>query len=443
MVKPIDSHNEYIYTNSSNNGAGAVSSSKGYIEIVQQNGEENAGLYGKALSLSSSKKAKPYQMGLRQGNTRIIGTNQVLMNGNGFGYTAIQIGNTVINLPSASSNNNSYNSQHYDENYVGSSRQDRRGDCYFLSTINAIRNTKGGQKLLNNNCKRNNNGSFTVVLPGANLIRQSYARQGLKCEVTGTYTISREAMEKACKSNKYSEGDLKVIAFELAMEAFRAEMYITNKENGNKKFDVTTAEGDNISFNHANEGDILSSGVTWMATFILTGSKSNVYDGGNERYNKVPPYQDGKYGYITREEMARRTGADISIYKGAETQLTYNYTTKEKAIDEMLTKYQGKEDQFAMTFSVKTYNAKTKKYGAHALTVMKITNDTIYVSNPWHPDKIEPIPRNEFIKMIYQYQAVNIPNNDAQQGSSGNSGHISNQTLSNLNNAISSFLRKK
>ena len=50
------------------------------------------------------------------------------------------------------------------------------------------------------------------------------------------------------------------------------------------------------------------------------------------------------------------------------------------------------------------------------MTIVKITKNIVYIANPWHPDKIEPIPRHEFIKMAILITATPIkssttPNN--------------------------------
>lgn len=43
----------------------------------------------------------------------------------------------------------------------------------------------------------NNDGSYTVTLPGALIIKQKYKTKGLPCHVTGRYHISKAALEKA------------------------------------------------------------------------------------------------------------------------------------------------------------------------------------------------------------------------------------------------------
>lgn len=342
-----------------------------------------------------------YKLGPRSGNTRIIDTDSVLVK-NPRNRTGINSPNN--NSPAPYSNTT--------DGFIGDSRQARRGDCYFLAEINAIRNTKEGQEFLQKNCKKNKDGSYTITLPGADKIRQEYARRGLPCEVTGSYTISAEALQKAGKSDAYSKGDLEVVAFELAMEAYRAEMSVTVGKNGKNGVKPTDAENQVNFTGFGKDGDILSSGQMYDSGFLLTGNKSEVFSSNKKRYQNVKPYQDGRYGYITREEMARRTGADVSMYENKKGTVkagiseVSHYTQNEQAINSMLSKYEGKEGDYAITFGVRVAqkgpDGTTKAGDGHALNVLKITKDTVYVANPWHPDKIEPIPRSEFIKMTTQ-----------------------------------------
>lgn len=384
-------------------------------------------------------KGNKYKLGHRRNNTRYIGTDSIQG-----GKLNFQIRNGRI---VATPNSGPVTSHSSADGYIGDSNQYHRGDCYFLAELNAIRNTKGGQKLLQQNCKLNPDGSYTITMPGAKKIREEYKKRGLPCDVTGTYTISKEAMEKARKSDKYSKGDMDVVAYEIAMEAYRAEMFLTVRKNG--KGDFKTAEG-NVTFSSfGKNGDVLSSGQCYDAGFILTGQKSNVFRATNKRYNKVKPYTDGKYGYITREQMAKRTGADISMYKSKGLVRTgvsevNHYTQNEQAINSMLNQYEGKEGEYALSVSVRVAkkgpDGVTQAGGGHALTIMKITGDTVYVANPWHPNKIEPIPRTEFIKMTTGMSAM--PVKKSPTTNNHHNGQTSSTTFS-LSNIMNLIKRKK
>ena len=132
--------------------------------------------------------------------------------------------------------------------------------------------------------------------------------------------------------------------------------------------------------------------------------------------------------------MAQRTNADISMYeKGISTNEVSSYTYNENHINSMLTKYQNKENDYAITFAVRVAengpDGETKAGGGHALSVLKITNYTVYVSNPWHPDKVEPIPRKDFIKMATKLVVHPVPDSKPDQTNQ-------NINLTNIINAI-------
>lgn len=376
------------------------------------------------------KKTYSFRLGERQGNTRIVDQASVSIEISSIMFA--KLNGIASNRPNIIDN---FAHPSGNDGVIGASRQGKRGDCFFLAEINAIRNTAGGQKILNSNIKRNN-GTITITLPGAVKIRQEYAKKGLKCEVTGTYTITKEAIAKAEKlaGKSFSKDDMDVVCYEIAMECFRAEMVKTNKLNGNKENSGNfTVEG---AVSHLASRDYMDGGFTYDAGFILTGEKSDVYVNG-KKYKNAQRYSDGQYGYITKEQMLKQTtfahagahakGISEINHLGKEEQDLYN----------MLDKYKGHENEYALTCSVRVSkdgpDGTTKEDGAHAITIVKITDDTVYVSNPWHPDKIEPIPRKEFVKMAYSMSAMHVPKPQTSQN-----GHNSTQILNLVMGKLSS-----
>lgn len=388
-------------------------------------------------------KAKPqrqwdYELGPREGNTRIITPDSVATVNSNSSVSPTQrqemgnVLNYLRNHHNPSSNNNprinSNGNTNVADGYIGSSQQARfRGNCYFLAEVNAIRNLDNGQQLLNDLVKPQSDGSYTVTLPGAVKIRQDYAARGLRCEVTGTYHISAAAVRKAVANSgmTYSKGEFEVLLLELAMESYRAEMVKTNQLNGNRQNGPRTAESSVQSAQNRRNNDYLSSGFSYDAAFLLTGKKSDIYNSDAKRRNLLR-YQDGKYGYISHEEMARRTGADISMYNKKCVSEVSSTTSSEAGLRGMLNKYQGHENEYALTCYVQVQKGDeaTPNDGYHALTVVKITADTVYCANPWHPDKIEPIPRRDFEKMVYGFEAVDLRNAGSRPQLSANNQSV-------------------
>jgi hypothetical protein len=263
-----------------------------------------------------------------------------------------------------------------------------------------------------------------VTLPGAVLLKNDLKRRGLesKCEITGVYNITPDAVSKLKQQagKAYSEGNFKVMLLELAMESYREELVRTNKNIG-KKESIYTVEGAGSRHNQDN----LRGGYAWDAAFILTGQKSDVYTCMDQKYKNAPKYKPGKYGFITREQMevqAKREIQSASQAKGFSEVTSVIHT--ETGLRSMLNKIEGKDSQFAMSVSFVLEadgdDGVTKKYSGHALSVLKVTPDTVYVLNPWFKDEkgnpcIEPIPRKDFEKMATQFSCTEMNVNQVNQ----------------------------
>ena len=413
-----------MYYEISNQPLNGVRTYSGGTNVPKEDGPAN-------IDMTVKKKGDPkkpprvyaFQLGAREGNTRIIGPDSVSSE-----ISSIMLHGGRINGLSAIIPNRNNPSAHPSSSNgsVDASRQGQRGDCFFLAEINAIRNTNGGKKILDANLKKRN-GTVTVTLPGAVKIRQEYASKGLPCEVTGTYSITQDALAKAEKlaGKSFSKDDMDVICLEIAMESFRAEMVKTNKLNkGKVPTGSYTAES---SVGHLTSRDYMYGGMTYDAGFILTGEKSDVYH-NPKKYEYVQRYSDGQYGYITKEQMLQQTTfSRIGAHAKGISEINH-LGKEEKDLYNMLDKYQGHESEYALTCGVRVSkngpDGATKKDSGHALTIVKITDDTVYVANPWHPDKIEPIPRTEFVKMVSTMSAMQVKSTQTTQN-----GHNSHQVL--------------
>ena len=345
---------------------------------------------------NNTKPADPYDLGEEANGIRTITEDCV----------------TISTKPGSSAPKDFYNSPNkYDDfrtnitednGLIDEFRQGKRGDCYLLSSIEAIRNTKDGQKILQKNVQHNPDGSYTITLPGAVLARKHYIDEGHgdKCAITGRYTITKEALEKAqSQSGKaYSFGDINVILFELAMEAFKAEVYETNKALGQKSQEFIAGQLAPGSLD-----DPLAGGQMYDAIFLLTGQKSDVYDGGKEKRQNCKLYTPGEYGYVGEEEK-RLLGITANKKTKKEDLIEVNNVyNKDSDLQRLLDKYAGKEDQYCITVGVRVAkkgpDGSTQAGGGHALTVTKITDKYVEVANPWDTGKRERIPRADFEKM--------------------------------------------
>ena len=285
---------------------------------------------------------EPYELGPRKNGTRVIGDENVT--------EPLAKGSTAPNQDSATPAEIKEYEYNIRENngLVDDFRQGKRGDCYLLAAIESIRNTEDGQAILAKNVKVNQDGSYTVTLPGAVAARKNYIKQGYdedKCAITGCYTITKSAIEKAksLSGKSYAYGDVEVIALELAMEAFRAEILETNNALGIKSERFIAGQ-----IEPSSEVDTLSSGFTYDAIFVLTGQKSDLYEANKEKRKNLKYYIPGEYGYVGESTKLKKGYLGASKKGLVEVE---NYYNKESDLQRMLDKYVGKENEYSITVS--------------------------------------------------------------------------------------------
>lgn len=345
---------------------------------------------------------EPYQLGFDDNGVRIIDSKNV---------------SDPIHSGSSAPKENSCSPeklQEYEDNIqndngkIDDFRQGKRGDCYLLAAIDSIKRTNEGQEILNQNIQIASDGSYIVTLPGALNVRNHYIEEGNgdKCAITGTYRITPQAIEKAksLSGKSYAYGDIEVIAFELAMEAFRAEVIQTNKALGIKSERFIAGQ-----IAPRSESDPLSGGQMYDAVYILTGRKSDVYIAPEEKRKNIKLYRPGEYGYVGEEEKLKGVRLKKSSKGIVEVEHVYD---KDSELQKMLDKYKGHEDEFSITVGVVVAkngpDGSTKAGGGHALTVKKITDEYVEVVNPWDTTRIERIPRGDFEAMTNQLNVAPV-----------------------------------
>ena len=354
-----------------------------YIQFIQ----------ARFIEANSQGKKNSYELGSEKNGVRIVDVDNV----------------TVSTNPESSAprdyNQNPDKYEEYRHNLeeenglIDKFAQGKRGDCYLLASIEAIKTTKDGQEILKKNVQENPDGSYTIPLPGAVVARNHYIEIGEedKCAITGRYTITKAAIEKAKEQSgkAYAFGDINVILFELAMEAFRAEVAQTNKALGQKSRNYIAGQIGPMS-----ESDTLSGGQMYDAIFMLTGQKSDIYDGGRNKKETCKLYTPGEYGYVGEKPKMLSKGNVGKSSDLVEVNQVYN---KDSDLQKLLDKYAGKEDQYCITVGFVVAkngpDGTTKAGGGHALTVTKITEQYVEVVNPWNTARKERIPRGDFEKM--------------------------------------------
>lgn len=90
---------------------------------------------------------------------------------------------------------------------IGSTCQGKEGDCWLLSGINSLNSTSWGRQALQNSIRPYGNGVI-ITLKGAETSRKEFY-------------ISQADIKRAKATGKYSKGDNDMIAYEIAIKAYK------------------------------------------------------------------------------------------------------------------------------------------------------------------------------------------------------------------------------
>lgn len=299
--------------------------------------------------------------------------------------------------------------------------QQSRGDCYLLAGINALSQTPEGQQMLQQtiteSVDENGKKVYTITFPGAKM-----AREGLisgegdsnipalpedKVHIQESYTVTEDELKAALKQQgaKYSVGDRDVVLLELGFEKYRQDVSRTVIDNNIDVNKTQYIAGLSIGSNRVGTSDTLSGGQQADAIFILTGNKA-------ENQYRRPSSQDIPTCYIN---------SDMSMTIAENGQLGSEGLVAAKAlsvvddggftndVDSVISKLQrdcadGKLDEYAATagfvVSSQEVNGEVIPGGGHALTITKVTDDTVYMTNPWDPSKTVTMSIEDFKKSV-------------------------------------------
>lgn len=294
--------------------------------------------------------------------------------------------------------------------------QQSRGDCYLLASINSLRETEQGQKLLQDTVKKNDDGSYTVTFPGSKVAKEGLItgkggqnitlKNGSKVAklpedkiyIQDSYTITEEELKAALKQQgkRYSVGDRDVVLLEVAYEKYRTDVDKTVRENNVDTTKTGYVAGVDIATKRVGTDDVLSSGRMSDAMFLITGHQSELQYVGK---NKPVCYVQSDLQMIVCDENNSIPDSQSKAFSTVE-QKTTN-------IDKLITKLQkdcadGKMDEYAATAGFKVssqeVNGEIVAGGGHAFTISKIDDKNVYLKNPWNPEKEITMSLNDFKK---------------------------------------------
>ena len=337
---------------------------------------------------------------------------------------------------------------HFDTAY-----QIGKGDCYLLASINALSQTEKGQEILRQNVTEsvNENGEkvYTITFPGAQIARDSLINgtgdvnmgrlPADKVHIQGSYTVTEAELEAAAKraGKDYSAGDKDVLLYEIAYEKYRKDVAQTIKDNNLDSRKTMHIAGLGIA--NVSSEDKLSGGTAAEATFILTGRQSDTYMPPNPQ--KAPTcYIDADMNMHVTDESGN---IDSNFNEKAMSVMVNNKPNND--VDEMLADLRedsrdGKIDNYAatagFTVSSQEVNGQVISGGGHVLTIVKVTDDEVVLSNPWDPDTYITMTIDEFKKAATLVTCIELnPQEQAQsnQNNSNDTGGKIQSLLSRIN----------
>ena len=253
---------------------------------------------------------------------------------------------------------------------ISNFRQGRIGDCYLLAGLSALASTEDGAKILKDNMKRNKNGSYTITFPGAAMVNEDYKKEGKISYIKNSYTITPQEVARAKKSGKYAKGDDDVIMYELAFEKYRKDVMRTNRANklNPQKFESGQYIGGGTT------ASPLNGGYSADAMFILTGRKSTAFYGN----------------YQTCELISVNTIKGINPIK---------QRIPSRLVEKYLNKIMNNPERYAVVTSFQL-ERNGRRTGGHALQITRVTEDRVYLSNPWNSGKEICLTREEFMSSV-------------------------------------------
>lgn len=247
---------------------------------------------------------------------------------------------------------------------IENTKQQKTGDCYLLSAVNALSYTDEGKKAIKDALEWKDNGDVTVHFKGG----------------AGNYTVTHEEINKILKEQnengpntyKYSSGDVDMIALEKGFEKLFDDV-------SKGKFQFTESgysQTEDLRKDKAEWGRVLDGGNEHQVMALLTGKKSEII-GLNDNTKNI-----------------------LDNYNGKNVALTFSWNCTQQ--DEI---------------SIKDINGEeVSLIGEHAYAIKDATSDTITVINPWDSSKEIKMSRETFDNNVGLMCICDMSKNDNHLG---------------------------
>jgi hypothetical protein len=231
---------------------------------------------------------------------------------------------------------------------IDDTAQNNIGDCWVLASVNALRESKTGSKIIKDAICQNSDGSVTVKLKGVNK----------------EYTYSPEqiaAQDYPNEGKYYARGDIDMVLIEMAIKDYRLELLSDMDLSGDKQKELMTKMKSNPMY----------AGMT-------KSTLDNPLDGGNP---------DTVFKMLTGKDVQ---GCIIK-----------------PMIEEQLGLKQKHSKNYAMVVDFKQPDGDDIIID-HAYTISKVTKDMIYIINPHDSSKQIAYPKDKFLENCLSLSSFNL-----------------------------------
>lgn len=286
-------------------------------------------------------------------------------------------------------------------------QQKGTGDCYMLTTLNALNNTPEGQKIISNLVTHNEKlHTYTVNFPGVDVSYTFSSSAIAQAENKNYEKISANGV-RGVGNSWYSEGDDDVLLLEMAFEKFRED--VKDGRYDNKDWPDFVYSSSNYNENKS----ALDNGSMAQVYYLLTGQESsfteNTDHNPNAIHDTLDRIQDSGRPYAIYASINAKNGYEEDV--NGEYYIDYfNGNTIRKADDTTskdIPRYSftggGSNTSNRITLTgtdIKGNNSSisitNNSDGGHALAITGITDDTLTIINPWDSDKEITVNREEF-----------------------------------------------
>lgn len=286
-------------------------------------------------------------------------------------------------------------------------QQKGTGDCYMLTTLNALNCTPEGQDIISNLVTHNEKlHTYTVNFPGVDVSYTFSASSIARAENKTYEKVSADGV-RGVGNSWYSEGDDDVLLLEMAFERFRED--VKDGRYDNKDWPDFVYSSSNYNENKS----ALDSGSMAQVYYMMTGEEPSFVENTDHNpdaiHDTLDRIKDSGRPYAIYASINAKNGYEEDV--NGDYYIDYFNGNAIKKIDDTtpddVQRYSftgggsNSYNRITLTGIDKEGNNSSisltnNSDGGHALAITSITDDTLTIINPWDSDKEVTVNREDF-----------------------------------------------